>query len=176
MDDRDKNAIGGGVVGAAVGALISGGPGALAGGAIGSLLGSREKKHNGALRETVYNLQKATDGEPRFYVDHIDPDGAEERGPRNLVDDLTMEPDLVMIGQRYPNLIIEVETVAAIRENPGHVLDQLNDFRTQGFKRVLVVPEDDLNEVMEWLEYQERENNIYSEVTVSTPERVIGVL
>lgn len=176
MDDKDKETLSGGGIGAAVGAVVGGGPGAALGGVVGALLGSHEKKHNKALRQTVYNLQEATNGEPKFYVDHIDPNGTAEEGPRNRIKGLSMVPDLVMVAQNYPNLIVEVETVEAVQENQEHIIDQLNDFQTSGFKRVLVVPEADLEDVKQWVEYQENGGNLNSEVILSTPESIAGVL
>lgn len=58
------------------------------------------------------------------------------------IDGINGEPDIISIDSTSANLIVEVETREAIAENGNHVLDQLQDYPTSGFKRVLVVPDD----------------------------------
>lgn len=176
VDEKTEDAIGGGIVGGTIGGLVGGPPGALIGGVIGSALGSRERKHNEALRKTFYELKEATDGSGKLHVDHIDPEGAEPGGTRSLISDVNGDPDLVLIAQRYSNLVIEVETVEGIENDEEHVIGQLNDFQTQGFKRVLVVPESDLEDVYGWVEAHEERGDINSEVKIATPNRISNLI
>lgn len=178
MDDRNKSALGVGTAGAILGGAVGGPYGAAIGGTLGALFGSHEKKHNSILRETYYGLIEATDAEPRFHVAHISPRGTERGGTRGVVSGVAGAPDLVMLapGLPYPNLILEVETIQGIRNDESHAIDQLNDFQTEGFKRVLVAPEDDLNVIYEWCDHHEQRGEIRQEVQLSSPDRISGVL
>lgn len=172
MDDKNKETLTGGGLGAVIGGIAAGPAGATVGGAVGALLGSHERKHNKTLREAYYQLREATGGEAKIYVDHIDPTGAESGGTQNVIKAVSGAPDIVSIAQSYPNLIIEVETVEAIENNSAHVIQQLNDFQTQGFKRALVVPRIEVDEFVEWCEMHENNGNIRKEVTITTPSGI----
>ena len=176
MDDKSKETLTRGGVGALIGGTVGGPVGAAVGGIAGALLGSHERKHNKALRKTVYELDGATNGEAKIYVDHIDPSPAEPGGTQNRIKDVSGAPDIITIAQRYSNLIIEVETIEAINQNSTHVIKQLNDFQTQGFKRVLVVPQTEVDDFMEWCETHERNGRINREVTITTPESIEALL
>lgn len=71
---------------------------------------------------------------------------------------------------------MEVEPVEAIENNSSHVTHQLNDFQTQGFKRVLVVPESEVDDFKEWCETHEQNGDLEQEVSISTPEAIGGLL
>lgn len=176
MDDNTKDTLTGGGLGAVIGGLAGGPVGATMGGAIGALIGSSERKHNKALREAYYQIHDATDGEATYYVDHIDPKGAESSGTQNVIDGISGAPDIICIAQRYSNIVVEVETNEAIEDNSSHVIQQLNDFQTKGFKRVLVVPKSEVEDFKEWCEIHEQNGDIEQEVLLSTSETVGTVL
>lgn len=176
MDDNNKGTLTGGGIGALIGGAVGGPPGAALGGLAGAVLGSYERKHNKTLRETYYQLHEATDGEATYYVDHIEPKGAEPGGTQNVITGVSGAPDIVCIAQRYSNLVVEVETVEAIENNSSHVIQQLNDFQTQGFKRALVVPESEVDDFKEWCETHEQNGDIKQEVLISTPEAIGALL
>lgn len=172
MDGKSKKQLKGGTVGAAIGAL--GGPaGAAIGGAIGAAIGGSESDHKDVLRQTYYELDEATGDDARIYIDHIDVDGS-AGNPEGRISDVDMVPDIVVVQQYGANLIIEVETIDGITGDQSHAVDQLNDFQTQGFKRLLVASEAELDDVYAWVEEAEDEGYIEKEVTLSTPERVAG--
>lgn len=178
MDEKNKEALGVGTVGAVIGGAIGGPYGAAIGGAAGALLGSHEKKHNSILRDTYYELKGATNGEPKFHVDHINPDGATAGGTKGVISSVAGAPDLVMSAPSlpFPNLIIEVETLAGIQNDSSHAIWQLNDFQTQGYKRVLVTPEGESDAILEWVESKERSGEIHEEVTIATSNSISNVL
>jgi hypothetical protein len=176
MDDNNKDTLTGGGFGALLGGAVGGPPGAALGGLAGALLWGHERKHNKTLRETYYQIYEATDGEATYHVDHIEPKGAEEGGTQNVIQDVSGAPDLICIAQEYPNLIVEVEPVEAIENNSSHVTHQLNDFQTQGFKRVLVVPELEVDDFKEWCETHEQNGDLEQEMSISTPEAIGGLL
>jgi hypothetical protein len=176
MDDKNKDTLAGGGLGALVGGALAGPAGAATVGIAGAVMGSHEKKHNDTLREIFYELDDVMNGDGKIYVDHIDPSGAESGGTQNRIEAVSGVPDLISIAQRYPNLIIEVETVEAIENNSSHVIKQLNDFQTQGFKRVLVAPEGEVDEFLEWAERYEQKGRINQEVTIATPGNIGAIL
>lgn len=176
MDDKNKETLAGGGLGVLFGGAVGGPAGAAIGGIAGALAGSYERKHNKTLRSAFYQLHEETNGEARIYVDHIKPSGAEPGGTQNRIKTVSGAPDLICIAQRYPNLIVEVETIEAIESNSAHVIKQLNDFQTQGFKRALVVPETEVHEFMEWCERHERKGTIAKEVTITTPQSIGALL
>lgn len=173
MDEKSKKQAAGGTVGATAGFAVGGPPGALVFGALGAIIGGSESDHKDVLRQTYYELDEATGDDARIYIDHIDVDGG-AGNPEGRISDVDMVPDIVVVQQHGANLIIEVETIDGINDDPSHAVDQLNDFQTSGFKRLLVASEAELDEVFEWVAEAEDEGYIEKEVTLSTPERVAG--
>lgn len=176
MDDKNKDTLTVGSLGAIIGGAVGGPSGVALGGIAGAVVGSRERKHNRILRNTFYELQEVTNNEAQIYADHIEPSGAEPTGPKNVIDGVSGVPDLICIAQCYSNLIVEVETVEAIENSSTHVIKQLNDFQTQGFKRVLVVPKSEVDDFLEWCEIHERRGNLEREIIISTPAGISAVL
>jgi len=176
MDHKTQDTLSVGSI-AAVRSGIAGGPGgATIGGAIGVYLGSQEQKHHETLRDTHSHLHEATERAATIYVDHIQPNGAKPGGTKGVITAVSGAPDIICIAHRYSNLIVEVETVEAIQNNPNHVIEQLNEFHTQGFKRVLVVPNSEVDELIEWCEIHELRGDINQEAILSTPNSVRSVL
>jgi len=173
MDEKSKKQLTGGTAGAAIGGAVGGPPGAFVGGIIGGIIGGSESDHNEVLRDTYYELDDATGDNAHIYIDHIDVDG-DAGNPEGTISDVDMVPDIVVVQQHAANLIIEVETVDGINDDPGHVVQQLNEFQTSGFKRLLVASEAEVDDVFEWVEEVEDEGLVEKEVTITTPERIVG--
>ncbi len=173
MDEKSKKQLTGGTAGAAIGGAVAGPPGAAVLGLIGAAIGGSESDHNEVLRGTYYELDAATGDNAHIYVDHIDVDG-DAGNPEGRISDVDMVPDIVVVQQHGANLIIEVETVDGINDDPGHVVQQLNEFQTSGFKRLLVASEAEREDVFEWVEEAEDEDLVEKEVTITTPERIVG--
>jgi len=171
MDEKSKKQLTGGTAGAVVGGAIGGPPGAAVGGLIGTILGGSESDHNEVLRETYYGIDEATGEDARIYIDHIGVDG-DAGNPEGVISNVEMVPDIVVVQQHGANLVIEVETIDGIKDDPGHVVQQLNEFQTQGFKRLVVASEAEYDDVLEWIEEAEDEDLIEQEVTIATPERI----
>jgi hypothetical protein len=64
----------------------------------------------------------------------------------------------------------------AIAENGSHALNQLQDYRTSGFKRVLVVPEDEIDAAIEWVEAHEDRGSLEGSITVASPKRIGNII
>ncbi len=173
MDEKSKKQLTGGTAGAAIGGAVGGPPGAVVGGAIGAILGGSESDHNEVLRTTYYELVEVTSDDAYIYIDHIDVDG-DDGNPESVIDDVDMVPDIVVVDQYGANLVIEVETIDGINDDPNHAVEQLNEFQTRGFKRLLVASQPEIDDVYAWVEQAEDEGHIDKEVKLSTPERVAG--
>lgn len=176
MDDKSKDQLGGGAIGGALGAAAGGPAGAVVGATIGGWLFGRESDHNDTLRKTFSAVMEATSDDAHLYVSHIDPGGAEPTSPQGVIDGVNGEPDIISIDSTSANLIVEVETMEAIAENGSHALGQLQDYRTSGFKRVLVVPEDEVEAAVEWVEAHEERGTLEGSITVASPKRLANVL
>ena len=174
MDEKKKDGLTGAAAGAAVGAI--GGPiGATLGALAGYAFGSDESAHKETTRKTFYALKEAAP-EANIYVDHVDPDG-HAGSTRGAIDGLSHHPDIVLTGPPgRPNLIIEVETANGIGDDAEHAISQIEEFRVQGYKRVLVVPEKQLEDVFEWVEECEDQGLITGNLTLASPERVSKLL
>lgn len=173
MDEKSKDTTVGGAAGAALGFAAGGPVGAIVGGLGGAILGGHEDDHPELVRETYYELVNETTKDARVYVDHVDVDG-DTGNPEGVIDDLDMVPDIIVVDQSGANLVIEAETVAGINNDPAHAIEQLNDFQTQGFKRLLVAPVDEAEAVYEWAEQVEGEGAVEKEIKIATPESVSG--
>lgn len=176
MDDKSKNQLGGGAIGGSLGAAAGGPVGAVVGATIGGWLFGRESDHNDTLRKTFSAVKEATSDDAHLYVSHINPDGAALTSPQGVIDDINGEPDLISIDSTSANLIVEVETMEAIDENGSHALDQLQEYPTPGFKRVLVVPEEEVDAAVEWVEAHEDRGALEGSITVASPKRVGNVV
>lgn len=177
MDDKEKETVTGATVGGGIGFLVGGPIGAIAGGVLGSAIGSYEEKHEKIVRETHYTLAEQTSSVAKLYVDHIDPDGAEPGNTQNVLDGVNGKPDIIVTDPVTKNLIIEVETWKGILDDQQHALEQLEDFRKRGYKRLLVVPEEDIPETIEWVGDHERSDAIRGpELLVASPKRLEGFL
>lgn len=177
MDDKQKDQVAGAGAGGAVGMVLGGPPGAVVGSAIGAALSGHEEKHKAVLRESFYELEPQTSDRAKLYADHIDPDGAKEGSPEGIVSGVDGRPDIVVLDPLTKNLIIEVETWEGIQNDQQHVLKQLEDFRARGYQRVMVVPEEEIEDVAQWVEQKEDVGTIDGpELTVASPNRLENFL
>lgn len=169
MDDRDLEMLGGSTLGGVVGGAVGGPPGAVAGAAVGGWLFRRENDHNETLRRTYYEAKRATSEDANLHVDHIDPGGAGRARPKN-VDGVAGSPDLVVIDPPSTRFVVEVTTPESIEEDPERVLEQLDAIRSEGFERVLVVPDGALSTAGEWAKDQSDAGTLDRSLTVAIPE------
>ena len=78
----------------------------------------------------------------------------EDHNPEGIVEEIDGNPDLLYIDVMGPraNLVVEVETRAGLFEQTDHTLEQLENYRATGFKRVLVMPEGEVETAEQWVE------------------------
>lgn len=78
----------------------------------------------------------------------------EDDNPEGIVSEIDGDPDLLYIDVMGPraNLVAEVETAKSLRTQTDHTLDQLERYRVVGFKRVLVMPEGEVETAREWVD------------------------
>lgn len=163
--------LGGSTLGGLVGGAVGGPPGAVAGAAVGGWLFRRENDHDATLRRTFYEVRRATSEDAALYVDHVDPRGAEHARPKS-VDGVEGTPDLVVIDPPTTRVVVEVATPESIESDPDRVLDQLEAVRSDGFERVLVVPDGSLSTAGEWARRHSESGDLEGSLTVATPEGV----
>lgn len=132
------------------------------------LSSSEPPSHDELLEQTHKAVTAATDATVSVVADHgvgdSDTDGD------LAVDGIEGRPDLVARAFDSANLIVEVETAQALADRTDHVAEQLDGFRKEGYRRVLVVP-DMVTSAAETLV-----EDLEGEVTVSTPEQVAELL
>jgi len=132
------------------------------------LSSSEPAPHDEILEQTHEAITAATDSTVSVVSDHGV--GDDEPNGDLAVDGIEGRPDLVARAFDSANLIVEVETAEALANRTDHISEQLDGFRKEGYRRVLVVPEmvtsaaDTLAEELE------------GEVTVATPDQVTELL
>ena len=177
MDDKQKEQATTGGLGMGVGFLLGGPAGAAVGGVLGGIVGGYEKKHEKITREAFYMLADQTSASAKLYVDHIDPDGAEDGNTTGVVKGVEGKPDIIVSDPPTKNLIIEAETWKGIQDDQQHVLKQLEDFRARGYQRILVVPEKEIEQILEWVNEKEEVGEINGpELMVASARRLEGFL
>lgn len=118
-------------------------------------------EHDRALKKAYKVADKYTDSSATIFVDHV----TDQPTPHGAVDGLTQVPDMVIRGNPdVPNVIVEVETADSLDRAYADARSQLEDFRTRGYRRLLVVPSDAL-EAAETLA-----GAVDGTVTVTTPK------
>lgn len=122
-------------------------------------------KHDRLLKKAYKKASRAAD-DAEVRAEHGI--GGEE-GNRDL-DEIEGHPDLVVKGFSATNLIAEVETPDVLDNNPGHIIDQLEGYARQGYKRVLVVPSGATEAAKELCQ------DIEGDVVVSTPSGVADLV
>ena len=128
--------------------------------------------HDTVLKRTINNVESKLPSDANLYADHID--GYEN--PRQVANDLglTHVPDAVVRAGSASNLMLEVETDAALDDNGNEAKDQLKAFATPGYKNVLVVP-DTGTEAVSAFESQ-LNSQLNTRIYVETPRTVASLL
>lgn len=157
-DDSDWKAV---AVGGGIGFAIGGPIGGAAGAAIAKWLSSVEDSdslHNRTLATAAKNVREHASNTGSLYIAHVDPESVgydvEDHNPQGIVEEIDGDPDLLYIdvmGSRA-NLVVEVETRAGLFEQTDHTLEQLENYRATGFKRLLVMPEGEVETAEQWVE------------------------
>lgn len=143
---------------------------AVAAGGFAYALLKSEKSHDQIVEEVYENLRYEAPSSASLYVDHVREDVP---NPRTALEDHDLDhvPDVVCTSMVTSNLIVEVETEDTLDDD---ALSQLNEFRLQGYRRVLVVPNGDSETVSK---FERRLNDeIPGKITVATPEKVPELL
>lgn len=122
-------------------------------------------EHDELLEDTYDAIEAAVDDELELPTDHGVGDDTDDT---LSIDGIEGRPDLVLKGFEVRNTIIEVETADAIENRRGHVIEQIEGFRTNGYSRLLVVPDDAVEAAKELVE------EIGGTVHVRTPGGVVG--
>jgi len=110
-------------------------------------LSSTEKDHDDVLEDTYQAVESAAASRSSIYVDHINVDA--DGNPRSALPGEDHILDLVLTGFADNNLVVEVETADTLDQT---ALDQLADFSTKGYRRVLVVPDGAVDDGAQLLE------------------------
>jgi len=126
---------------------------------------SGPKGHDGLVKKTHKQLQQSAGESTNIYVDyhHYTSDTA-AGNTRGLDLGINSIPDHVVLSPPgSPNLIVEVETSESLN---GDAKEQLEEFRLQGYKRVLVVPSSATDDAEAFA------GDLKGEITVTTPSDV----
>lgn len=126
--------------------------------------------HDTVVRDTFAELEREVPANANLYVDHIYDD---KPNPRTGLQKFDLEhvPDIVVRSGAANNLIIEVETEDTL---DGEALDQLDEFRLQGYRRVLVVPDGNSEAVSEF--EADLDDEVPGVINVATPDTVTELL
>jgi hypothetical protein len=68
--------------------------------------------------------------------------------------------------------VIGVVLLKGIAENEIHAQDHLQNYPTSGFKRVLIVPEDEIEAAVDWIRIQEDPGAHWGSITAGSPGRI----
>lgn len=150
-----------------LGAYIAGG---IAVGALHKLLSDSDADHNDVLEDTFEAVERETAETTDVYVDHIDDRVDADGNTREATPGTNHRPDLVVSGFADRNLVVEVETHDSL---DGDAEDQLEDFKTQGYTRVLVVPDGVVDGGAKFLEGIDADTE---NVVVAEPDSVTNLL
>ncbi|ATW87992.1 hypothetical protein halTADL_1203 [Halohasta litchfieldiae] len=146
------------------GGLLAGG---LVGAAVVSWLTSDSEPDHDELLEEAYNaVDSATDGSVAISSDH----GVGNGEGIGSIDGIEGVPDMAVTSFGGPSLLVEVETPGALADRTADVIEQINGFQKQGYKRVLVVPSEATDAAVAVAD------DIGGKVTVSTPSGVAQLL
>lgn len=139
-----------------LGAAIAGGIGAKV---LYDLLSESEADHDDVLEEAYNELDAAKASETDLYPAHIhNRSGVNGAGhPRGELPNTSHVPDLLVKGFVDNNLAIEVETGSSLDQD---AIDQLEDFATSGYTRILVVPDEALDDGARFVE-ESLEETVY---------------
>lgn len=121
--------------------------------------------HDRVLKKSFKAAKRSTSDAATLYVDHIKDD---VESPAGVVADINGVPDLIVHEPHGRSLIVEVETSESLQDQPGHAVEQLEDFATRGFKRVLVVPDNGEDVANAFVE----DHDLDGAVVVATPGEI----
>jgi hypothetical protein len=112
-------------------------------------LSDSDADHNDVLENTYEAVARETTETTSIYVDHIDDRVDADGNTRQATPGTNHHPDLVVSGFADRNLVVEVETADTL---DASAKSQLQDFATQGYTRVLVVPDGTVDDGAKFLE------------------------
>lgn len=175
-DETDWKAV---AVGGGIGYAIGGPVGGAAGAAISKWLASIEdsdgrSEHNQTLATAARNVREHASEHGSLYIAHVESDeiGRDLEGgnPQGIVPEIDGDPDLLYIDVMGPraNLVVEVETRAGLFEQTAHTLEQLENYRATGFKRLLVMPDGEVETAEQWVEDHDERINGTLHITSAT--------
>jgi hypothetical protein len=139
--------------------------------ALAKALAGTDANHDDVLRDAYDVVDRETDETTNIYVDHIDVDA--DGNPREATPGTNHVPDLVVsrFADHGPaGLVAEVETDGTL---DGDALDQLEDYATPGYQRVLVVPDDVTDNGVQFLEESDAAD---SRIAVAGPSDLSNLL
>jgi len=150
-----------------LGAAIAG---TLALGALHELLSDSDADHHDVLEDTYETVARETAETTSIYVDHIDDRVDADGNTRTATPGSNHRPDLVVSGFADRNLVVEVETADTL---DGDAESQLEDFKTQGYTRALVVPDGTVDGGTQFLDGLDADTE---NVVVTEPSSVADLL
>lgn len=128
-----------------------------------------EQDHDDVLRETYEVLNSAARADYNLYVDHIDVDC--DGNPREATPGDNHVPDLVLTSFVDNSLVVEVETNGSL---DSEAFSQLEDFSKSGYTRVLVVPDDVVDDGAQFVE--EYHDGDAEDIVVCGPSDITDLL
>jgi|GEM_PF-4751308 len=166
------------VIGGGAGFAIGGPAGAAAGAAIASWLDSQEaetddglSEHNRALLRGARAVNQIADEaggrSASLYLAHLDNTqydiDAADGNTRNVLSAIDGDPDLIYsdVGGPTGNMIVEVETAQSLETQKSHTLEQLEDYRLNGYQTVLAMPAGQREAAEEFVEENDVREPIY---------------
>jgi hypothetical protein len=142
--------------------------GAAAVAAIGWKVLSGPKGHDGLVKKTHKQLQQSAGESTSVYVDHHHYSDSAAGNTRGLDLGINSIPDhVVQSPPGSPNLIVEVETSDSLDSDAE---EQLEEFRLQGYKRVLVVPSSAADDAEAFV------GDLDGQISVTTPSDVVELV
>lgn len=132
---------------------------------------SSDADHDDVVSDTVGALEAEAPSDASIYADGVD--GVPS--PHGEVDGIVEHvPDVVVKSGVANNLIVEVETADSLEERDGDARSQLREFSTRGYRRVLVVPDGDGEQMAAFME--DVNERIDGTIHTATPEDVAELL
>lgn len=156
-------AVGGGL-GYAIGGPVGGAAGAALTAWI-SQVEDSESLHDQTLATAARNLREHASETGSLYIAHVNPSDVgrdvEDGNPQGIVAGINGDPDILYVDVQGPraNLVVEVETPSGLHDQADHTLEQLEDYRTTGFKRLLVMPDGEVETAEDWVEKHDDDIN-----------------
>ena len=126
------------------------------------------------VEQTADELASATAHDATVYADHLPNREFPNPESSNVGNDHI--PDVVVTSGLAQNLVVEVETKSSLDDESEAAESQLEDFARPVYRRVLVVPDDAVDESVV-SEFEERLNEeVSGTIHVETPSTVASLL